>query len=154
MDDADLLVELATLDEVEATIPTCADQDAGRVPGWCELVLSIKRDAEPFSDGPGEYPINTGHLTLRRHDGELIMEVLQSVLHPDRVSSAEAQIWDELDTVYARIMKRVERDRDPLKRDVGMALGLATALAIMLDPIEPDVDDIRAQAVERYEAHH
>lgn len=151
---ADLLVELATIDEVSAHIPTGADHDAGIVPPWCELVLNVKREAEPFSDGPGEYPINTGSLTLRRHDGELIIEVLQSVLHPAHVSSAVAQVWDELDTVYAKIMRRVERDKEPLKKDVAMALGLATALAIMLDPIEPDVDEVRGLAVERYEATH
>lgn len=154
---ADLLVELATIDEVSAHIPTGADHDAGIVPPWCELVLNVKREADsdgPGDDGPGTWPINTGSLTLRRHDGELIIEVLQSVLHPAHVSSAVAQVWDELDTVYAKIMRRVERDKEPLKKDVGMALGLATALAIMLDPIEPDVDEVRGLAVERYEATH
>jgi hypothetical protein len=77
----------------------------------------------------------------------LIIEALGEVLHPRRAEAQEG-IWEELDDVVVRIQRRVEKDREPLKRDVGQALGLATALAYLLGV---PVDEIRDQAMERYE---
>lgn len=147
-DDADLLVELATLDEVQAWVPTNADHVSGVTPPWCELVLEIRRtDDESLITA---WPINE-RLPLRRHDGELIIQVINDVLHPDRVSAVDG-IWDELDAVVASIQRRVERDREPLRRDVGIAYGLALALAVLANPDDPDVDAVRAEAMQRYEA--
>lgn len=143
--DAELLIDLATLDEVEARIPTGTDHDHDITPQWCELVLKLKRS--------GDWPINQG-LPLRRHDGELIIEVLSDVLRPDRPSSASSGIWDELDTVVDSIQRRIARGKPPLKADVGQALGLATALAYIANPANPDVDEIRAEAMERWEERH
>lgn len=145
MEDADLLIELATLDEVSAEIPTSTDHDMGVRPQWCELVLAIKREED--------WPLNMT-VPLRRHDGELIIQVLHDVLHPDAYLSAGAAIWDELDMVVDRIQRRVERGKEPLKRDVGQAQGLTKAIAIMDNPVEPDEDDVRAVAMERYELRH
>jgi hypothetical protein len=152
-DDADLLAEIATLDEVSAWIPTGADHDYGITPQWCELVLEIKREADDDEDGPGAWPFNT-RLALRRHDGELISSVLGEVLHPTRNRMAIEAIWDELDEVVERIQRRVAKGKEPMRRDVGHALGLATALAIIDRPHDPDVDEVRAVAVERYELRH
>jgi hypothetical protein len=150
-DDAELLVELATLDEVEAVIPTATDHDLGAVPPWCELLLTIKR-VDDGSLTPA-WPINT-RLPLRRHDGELIGQVLHDVLHPDSDLrlGAVGNIWWELDLVVDRIQARVERGREPMKKDVGIALGLAVALAYLIDPREVDVDEVRATAMTRYES--
>lgn len=149
--DVELLEELATLDEVEAVIPTAVEHDMSIVPPWCELLLSIKR-VDDGSLTPA-WPINT-RLPLRRHDGELIIQVLHEVLHPktDRELGAVANIWWELDMVVDRIQKRVERGREPMKVDKGLALGLAVALAYLIDPREVDVDEVRAQAMRRYES--
>lgn len=142
MDD-ELLIELASVDEVEAYIPTCKDQDSGMVPHWCELVLSVKREE-------GDFPLNT-RLPLRRHDGELIVEVLHSALHPNAGNNAGDMIWRELDKVVDRIQRRVEKGKEPLKADVGRAQGLVCSLAILTNPYDPDEEAVRDAAMERYE---
>lgn len=142
--DADLLIELASLDEIEAYVPTATEHDLGAVPSWCELVVKMKRTTT-------DYPLSTT-LPLRRHDGELIATVINDVLHPDRPTSASAAIWEGLDDVVDRIQRRVGRGKDPLKADVGQAFGLAMALACIANPADPDVDAVRADAMERWEA--
>src|SRR5690349_15754071 len=123
----ELLEPLATLDSVEAWSPTSGDHLHDITPQWCELVLQVKRD----------------------HDGELIIEVLTQVLRPDAHRNAAEAIWDELDTVVERIQRRIDRGKDPMRADVGQALGLATALAAIDNPLDPDVDEVRGVAMER-----
>jgi hypothetical protein len=144
---SELLAELATVDEVSATIPTAFDGDQGRVPQWCELLLEVRR----VDDGTlkPSWPLNV-RMPLRRADGELIASVLNDVLHPQSSSAVEA-VWVELDEVVERIQRRVDHGKEPLKRDVGQALGLATALAHLLNC---EVDDVRAEAMERWESSH
>ena len=144
--DAELLIELASLDEIEAYVPTSTEHDMGAVPPWCELVVKMKRTTTDF-------PLSTT-LPLRRHDGELLIEVVRDVLHPDRSSSASEYLWEELDTIVDSIQRRVERDRPPRQSDVGHALGLATALAAIANPADPDVDAVRSEAMERWESRH
>jgi hypothetical protein len=150
-DDAELLAELATVDEVEAYIPTGADHDNSITPPWCELVLSVTR----LDDGTLKpaWPLNT-RMPLRRHDGELIMQVLWDALHPARPMGAVEQMYMELDRVYDKIMKRVNKGKEPLAAHKYEALGIAKGIALMVNPVEPDVDEVRAVAVERYEARH
>lgn len=153
-DDAELLVELATLDEVEAWIPTVAEHDAGITPGWCELVLGIKRihDKDDQS-GPGGWPIHQ-NLALRRHDGELIIQVLSDVLHRGVSNSVGDALWAEMDRLVEFIQRRVSRGKKPMTKHVNQALGMATALAILDNPAEPDLDEIRATAMQRYYLRH
>ena len=141
--DEELLTELATLDEAAAYIPTGVDHDAGVVPTWCELVLELRR-----SDT--EFPLNS-RLPLRRHDGELIMEVLYSVLHPMGDRSVTKMLENELDEVIKRLMEGTSESR---KVDRGMAAGLTRALAILTNPLAYDEDAVRDAAMERYEARH
>lgn len=142
---AELLEELATLDEVEAYVPTGKDHDAGAVPEWCELVMTVKRG--------GDWPLRAS-MPLRRHDGELIIEVLDSVLHPNRGGGAADMLWRDLDAVVDRIQRRVERGLDPRKADVIEARVLSTALAYVQSPYEPDVDLIKDLAMQRYETRN
>jgi hypothetical protein len=113
------------------------------------LVLEVKRT----DDGElnPSWPLNV-RMPLRRHDGELIIEVLHQVLHPNAGGVANDMIWTELDEVVDRIQARVQKGKEPLKRDVGQALGLATTLAIIENPYAYDVDSIREAAMERWEA--
>lgn len=148
---ADLLAELASLDEVSAWVPTAANHAAGITPQWCELVLEITRTSD--DDLAPAWPIKQ-RLPLRRHDGELIIQVLHDVLHPEYPTQAGDAIWAELDAVVERIQRVVNKGKSPSKSLVGQALGLATALAIIERPLEPDVDDIRAVAMTRYAIRH
>lgn len=154
--DAELLTELATLDNVEARIPTNAEHVADHVPPWCELVLKVNRETTDGGDPwaqPGWGFIKQSWM-LRRHDGELIIEVLDAVLHPERPGRAGDPTWAALDEAVERIQYMVVKGKHPNPEDVGEARGLATALANMTNPIAPDVEDIRAAAMIRYDIRH
>lgn len=140
----DLLLPLGTVDEITVLIPGSMDGDLGHVPQWCDLVVDIKR----YDDGTLKpaWPLNV-RLPFRRHDGELLLEALDEQLHPNRVAAQEA-IWEEMDDVVNCIQSRVEKGKDPFKRDVGRAQGLATALAYLLGVSE---DEVRDQAMVRYD---
>lgn len=56
-------------------------------------------------------------------------------------------VWDEMDSVYARLMSG-----DTQKGDKGCARGLATALAILTNPYASNVEEVRQQAHARWEA--
>jgi len=140
--DIELLQGLGTLDLVEAVAVGAGDQEAGTVPPWCEIQFEAKRDElKPF------------HVRwhLKRHDAELIIQVLHKVLHPSAGGHVTTMLWAELDEVVDRIQKRVERGRDPLKADVGRAQGLTRAIAILVNPYAYDEDEVREEAMERYE---
>jgi hypothetical protein len=146
---AELLEELATLDEVEAEITTVTEHVAGIVPKWCELRLKIRRE----QDDATQFPLNID-IPLRRHDGELIIEVLQEVLHPEQTTVAGEAIWAAMDDVVERIMKRRQKGKDPRPEDLGEAVGIATAIAITNNPVQPNVDDVRWAATERWNIRH
>ena len=150
--DSELLIELGTLDDIEAYIPTAKDHQHGITPQWCELVLKISRLRDPHVDeGPGDWPLNVT-LPIRRHDGELIIQVLHDVLHPkEGGTSALESAWDRMDAVVRRIQKRVEKGKSPRLLDIGEARGLATAIALMISPLQPDEEVVRELAMERYE---
>lgn len=156
--DSTLLGELATLDDVTAYIPTARDHTDGSFPHWCELMLEIKREHDDGSEpvgpqgSPGEWPINY-RIPLRRHDGELIIEVLDEVLHPSRGNGTADKMWLMLDDAIERIMKRVNKGKDPRDDDRGEAVGLTKALAALVMPFEAAgaaEDQIRDIAMERY----
>lgn len=138
---ADLLAELGTLDEVEVRIPTAVEHSQSALPKWCELIMEVKRT--------NEFPINL-RIPMNRHDGELIIEVIHSVLHPHAGGSIRDGLWLELDKVIDRIMRRVDKGKEPLKADVGEARGLTTAIARMTNPYEPSEDEIKGVAMDRY----
>lgn len=137
---ANLLRQLSTMDSCEAVSLTDGDHLAG-APNWAELALTIERDGK----GLLHY--------LRRHDAELIVEVLFRVLHPNAGKSIHKQLWADLDACMVNLMDGGLDVMD--KREFkGKALGLATALALVENPYGPDVGMIRKQASERYEATH
>lgn len=149
--DAELLLPLATLDEVECVTVASEDSTIGNVPPWCEILLSIKR----LDDGSltPAWPINT-RLPLRRHDGELIIQVLWDVLHPTRHGLVSNSLWEDLDMCMEKIQKRVRKGKEPDPIWVGRAQGLAKAIAVGDHAMEPDVDDVKATAYARYCIRH
>jgi hypothetical protein len=56
-------------------------------------------------------------------------------------------IWDELMVVYERLVTG-----QGAEDDVGIAQGLAYAIAIINNPYRPDIDHVRLQAANRWEA--
>lgn len=55
--------------------------------------------------------------------------------------------WDELMAVYERLMTGQDAEED-----VGLAQGIAFCIAVACNPYIPDIDAVRAQAAERWEA--
>jgi hypothetical protein len=147
-DIAEMLQELATLDLVEAEVPTVAEHTAGVVPPWCELRLKIRRE----QDDATNFPLNID-IPLRRHDGELIIEVIHDVLHR-KTGVAGELIWAELDACVERIMKRRTKGKEPRDADIAEAMGLSKALAYLANPMQPELDDIKWAATERWNIRH
>lgn len=132
------LAMLARMDSVEALSVGAADQDSGRVPEWSELVLNLEYD-----DGVRTIP-------MTRHDGELIIEVLHSVLHPNTNKQSPVQrLWGLLDDTMDFLMA----DDDPEPEDKARARALAEAISLLTQPWseELDISDVRIQAHERWE---
>lgn len=65
--------------------------------------------------------------------------------------SIQEMMWEELDGVMALLMANKAKDVAYAK---GRAYGLATALALLQTPYDPNVDSVRAQAMARWEASH
>jgi hypothetical protein len=135
----DLLAGLSRLKSVEVIAVGHGDQVEGTVPEWAELVLDLE-------DESGVRRIN-----LTRHDGELIIQCLFEVLHPqDNKAAPVTRLWQELDDV----MDFLRADDDPEPEDRARAKALALAIALLTQPYspEPDLDPVRAEAADRWEA--
>lgn len=131
-----LLLELSTMDSCEVRSATDAEHVAQTVPPWCEIIMTLERAGRTL-------PIH-----LRRHDGELIIECLHEAMHPWSGKSIVQRLWDYMDDVMDRLMEDLG-DED----DRGFAMGIATALSLMLLPYseDADIETIREQAIERWE---
>jgi hypothetical protein len=120
--------------EISAGIPGSLDIDFQRVPQWSDLVLDFKKS--------GTTDAQRVHLT--RNAGESVIEALHSVLHPWAGKNVQNELWAELDAVMTLL---VAGEAEP--DDKGKAQGLAFALALMTNPYAPNVDGIKALALER-----
>jgi hypothetical protein len=120
-------IEARTPEESDARNELCAE--------WAEVILSIDNG----EDDPGE-------VDLTRAAGEAIIQVLGDVMHRWAGKSILDSIWEELDLAMDSLM-----DGEPEDEERGYARGLATAIAYLYNPINPDVQQIRADAVERWE---
>lgn len=148
----ELLRPLATLDDVSVWVPGDGDHTAEIVPPWCELVLELKRESKPIKPNkkrPSDMPISS-RFALRRHDGELIIEVLDDVLHPNRAGTLADTLWRELDIVIDKMMARVDKGKTISDHHRGLAEGLGKAIALMTMPFDPDEDAVKDIAMERY----
>lgn len=119
--------------EIEAAIPDANDR---AVPNWSDLTLTIQQE------GSG-----ARRLDLTRGAGEAIVEALHGALHPWAGMSIIEHIWAALDGE----IDTLKSSKTAGEWNKGMALGLATALAIMYNPVEPNVDAVREAAMERWE---
>lgn len=139
-DDIELLTTLSRYDSVEATSTT--DGDLGVTVGpWTELVLDL-----------AEHGGRVRRLELTRHDAELVIQVLFTVLHPhtNRRGAVE-RMWALLDDQMDFLLA----DDEPEPEDKIRAKAIAECITICLDPLaEPgsiDVTEVREEAVARWE---
>lgn len=121
--------------QIGALVP---DANDGSVPQWCDLVVTVERGSN----------LNARHqLNLTRAAGEAIIDAIHEVIHPWSGRGMAEVAWRELDFIMARLM-----DGEAADDDKGRAQGLAYGLACMMNPFTPDVDEVRAEAMERYES--
>lgn len=139
MTDLQMLIQLGTVDDVECVALTDADHVAGGIPRWAELRLDITRDNKMLMH------------YLTRHDGEAISLSVLRAMHPNAGKSISARLWDGIDEAMDGLLGR-DLDEDDRLKSQGVALGLATALALIRSPHDPDVDAVRKEAKERYDA--
>lgn len=137
--DLELLVQLGTVDNIECVALTDADHVAGGIPRWAELRLDIERSEKLLQH------------YLTRHDGEAISLALLRAMHPNAGKSISGHLWEGLDQCMVNIMSGELSEADKAKEQ-GLALGLATAVALIRSPHSPDVDAVRKEAKERYDA--
>jgi hypothetical protein len=138
--DAVLLREIAELEECEVITVTDVDHVSQQVPPWAEIILKLNRAGG-----------QTRKIMLRRTDGELIIECLREVLHPDS-QGVLSGLWDELDAQFGKL-KEIPKSHEDYPAQSGHCLGLAKAIARVVNPYDPDLDAVRAKALERwYEA--
>ena len=137
--DLQLLIQLGTVDDVSCTPLTDADHVAGGIPKWAEVRLDIERDGKLLQH------------YLTRHDGEAISLALLRSMHPNAGRGISGHLWEQLDQCMVNLMDGGLSGEDKAS-ERGLALGLATAVALIRSPHSPDVDAVRKEAKERYDA--
>ena len=136
--DLQMLVQLGTIDNVECVALTDADHVAGGIPKWAELRLEIERDGKLLKH------------YLTRHDGEAISLATLKAMHPNAGKSISGHLWEGLDQCMVNLIDGGLSGEEKAKEQ-GLALGLATAIALIRSPNSPDVDAVRKEARARYD---
>lgn len=123
------------------------DQDAGLVPQWSDLSVEINTDPPGASELPWAFKTEDGgiRLTLTRAAGEVMIDVIYSALHPYAGRSISQIMMRQLDEVVERLMTKQAEEGD-----VFLARGMAMTIACMRNPVAPDWEAIRDEAVSRY----
>lgn len=141
MDDLQMLVQLGTIDGIDCVALTDADHVAGGIPRWAEIRLDIEREGKMLVH------------YFTRHDGEATAMALLRGMHPEAGKPISSRLWDGIDEAMDGLLSG-ELDEDDKLKTSGVALGLATALALIRSPVNPDVDAVRKEAKVRYDATH
>lgn len=76
-----------------------------------------------------------------------------STSRPNAGRSILEMLWKELDFQLCKLMALAYETQEQGSAQQGHCLGLAKAIAIMTNPYDPDVDEIRREAMKRYEAN-
>lgn len=108
----------------------------GVIPPWCELVLTLAVDDDPARS-----------VFLTRQAGEDIIDSIHATIHPYIGTSVCGMIEWLLDDVMDELMEGDKANKE-------YARGLATAIAVLRNPHSFDVDEVRAQALQRWKIRH
>lgn len=106
------------------------------------------------SDGSGN---EAGHMRLSAEHANVMSDLLRAAYVNAGGSNCGGKtlyemIWDEMMVVTDRLMSDVEADQESDPDDVGAARSLAWVIAVMQNPYLPNVDAVREQVMERWDA--
>lgn len=123
--------------EIDALAATDKAQRDGVIPEWSEVILDVTRQGAPKQ-----------RLELTRAAGEAIIDALHEVMHPNSNTgkSIIESLWDELESSVRKIL---DEDHPTTEVDKGYANGLTYAIAMMINPYNPNVKEVKKQAVRR-----
>lgn len=123
-------------------------QESGEVPEWCDLTVTV----ECLDPDAGTWARRTedGEIVLHmtRAAGEVLIDVTYSALHPYAGRSIGEIMKRQLDEVVARLMTKTDEDGDK-----HLARGMAMTIACLHNPVAPDWEMVRDEAVQRYKDH-
>lgn len=120
--------------------------EKGGMPEWCDLTVTIECEDK---DSPWTQKDEDGAtvLYMTRAAGEVLIDVIYGMLHPYAGRSIAEVMKRQLDDVVERLMAKQAEEGD-----VYLARGMAMAIACLHNPINPNWEDIRDEAVARYNA--
>ena len=113
------------------------DQDSGQVPSWCNFTVAVQTGQ------------STTLLHLTSEAAQEMADVIHKRLHPYAGMSILEIMKRHLDEVVDRLMAK---KAEPGDKDV--ARGMAMAMAILYQPLNPDWEKVRDDAMLRYNARN
>lgn len=117
-----------------------ADHDDESVPAWADITVLI--------DDPDGAEII---VHMAREQLQELYEAIDFELRLRHGPKIMDMLWDSLDDLTGRLMRNKFRDSGEKAATKHRAEGMAWALALMTNPVEPSLDAIRETAVERWE---
>jgi len=125
------------------------DQDTGKVPQWCDLTVTIEHGDQADSNWAVRNEDGSVTLFMTRAAGQVVIDVIYETLHPYSGRSIQEVMRRQLDEVVERLMTGKAEDGDKF-----LARGMAMAMACLRNPLNPDWEAIRDDAVDRYNANN
>jgi len=126
---------------------TAVESNSDGFSDWAEIILDV------------QYGSHVRRIELTRAAGQEILEQLNKALHPWAGKSIRETVEEELDTVVERLLAEGKPDpgAEPGEyieygEERGRAQGLATALAVFINPYKPNVPETKRAAAERVRA--
>lgn len=136
------------------------EQEEGARYAWGHLWVEVKgkpgelrkmRAGSNVQSGPSTHMVGTEWLSTEH--ANVMSDLLRAAVVNAGGTSCGGKtilelLWEELDAIMERLMSGGQADDE---RDPGRAEGVAYAIAVMQNPYLPNVDNVREQAMERWE---
>lgn len=119
----------------------------GGPPEWCDLTVTVECEREDPEEWAVRHEDGSVSLYMTRAAGQVLIDVIYSTLHPYAGRSILEVMHRQLDEVVERLL-----EGDAQEGDKFLARGMAMAMACLRNPVAPDWEAVRNDAVDRYNA--